>query len=694
MVHSHIEDLTEQDVDRIFMPYVIYEAQDDKDVANCYNCPIVSGYSDVIKSAMDIDIPVDSPSISFKDTDLLKKACQGYIKMLLPDISRKRFNKAFEQALSKYEHHKTELKTKMESVYSKAVEQDRMVVMLVGRPYHHDPLIQHKIADIICSYGIDVITEDIVRSNDNLLNDAQGTVMQWQYTNNIIKAAHWVAQSKENVHLIQLSSFGCGPDAFIIDEITDILRRANKNHTVLKVDDVTNQGSLKLRIRSLIESLKLKDHEVESEQKEIVRNRIFQTEDKQRTILVPFFSEFYSPLMPPIFKMAGYNIENLPPSDKESQEYGLKYINNEVCFPTTVVTGDIIKALKSGKYNTDNIAIGMTQTGGQCRATNYLTLIKKALIQAGFPDVPVVSLALGDGLINEQPGFNIDWKKIAHKTANLLIYCDSVSKLYYAAYPREIIPGEADRLKNKYIRLAAKIITDCNTKDILDLFKQAVVEFNSIIILDKLVPRIGIVGEIFVKFNPQSNFETISWIKDQGVEVVVPPLTDFAMQYFVNRKINTQNFTEQKSGVVENIFTSFIQKFIERKIDRFNVIGSDFPHFIPFHSSLKEANNANQLVSLSAQYGEGWLIPGEIVSFSQNNINHVISLQPFGCIANHIVAKGIEKKVMKLYPDMNLLYLDFDNGVSKANVHNRIHFMINNARKSLQKQSYEDSIVK
>ncbi len=680
LAHSHIDNLVKHKVDRIFMPYVIYEFKDDKNAINSYNCPIVSGYSDVIKSAMDIDIPIDSPSISFKDKELLKKACQRYIKNLSPRIYQKSFNLAFEQAMTEYDAYKMQLKKKMQSVHKKAVEENKMLVMLVGRPYHHDPLIQHKIADIICSYGIDVITEDMVRFDNELLKTPQGTVMQWQYTNNIIKAANWVAQSKDNVHLIQLTSFGCGPDAFIIDEITDVLRRANKIHTVLKVDDITNQGSLKLRIRSLIESIKIKDSISANEPEKAIVNKTFNNEDKERTILAPFFSDFYSPLLPPLFKMAGYKIEILPPSDKISQEYGLKYVNNEVCFPTTVVIGDIIKALKSEKYNPDKVAIGMTQTGGQCRATNYLALIKKSLIQAGFPNVPVVSLAVGDGLINEQPGFSIDWKKLANKTLNALFYCDSIAKLYYASYPREKTIGEANRLKSKYIQLAVDNLLEYSTRDVLKLLQEAVNEFYSIIDIDKKVPKIGIVGEIFVKFNPQCNHNTIDWIKDQGVEVVVPPLSDFAMQFFVNRKVNLENFTEQKSHKITNAFTNAIQSYLEHKISKFNKVCSEFPHFIPFYKIDKEAKNAKQLVSLSAQYGEGWLIPGEIVSFSHSNINHVISLQPFGCIANQIVAKGIEKKVLKLYPDMNLLYLDFDNGVSKANVHNRIHFMINNVK--------------
>ncbi len=683
LVHGHVTNLMERNVDRIFMPYVLFESKDESNTSNSYNCPIVSGYSDVIKSAINPSIPVDSPSISFKDNDLLKKSCSNYIKGIMPKLSTKEVNNAFTEALEAQNNHKKELQAKSQKIFDKAVKENRMMIMLTGRPYHHDPLIQHKISEIICGFGVDVITDDIVRHNDTILAKKQGTVMQWQYTNNIIKATHFVAQSKENIHLVQLSSFGCGPDAFIVDEIQDILERAHKNHTLLKIDDVTNQGSLKLRIRSLIESLKLKNIENEPPPIEAPNNKTFKLEDRKRTILLPFFSEFYSPLIPKIFKIAGFKAENLPPSDKQSQEYGLQYINNEVCFPTTVVVGDIIKVMKSGKYKSDEIAFGMTQTGGQCRASNYLSLIKKSVLQAGFPDVPIVSVAMGEGLVNEQDGFEINWKKIAKKIINGLLFCDSISKLYYASFPRENKTGEADRLKNKYITEATSILESADTKAILALIKKAAKEFSTIIIKDKKVARVGVVGEIFVKYNAQSNFHSIEWMKNQEIELVIPPLLDFATQFFVNRKVNASEFTEKKSSLFENAMVEIIHKYLNKKVEKFNKACSIFPYFMPFTDIFKEADNAKEIVNLSAQFGEGWLIPAEFAYFAHNNINHAVSLQPFGCIANHVISKGIEKRVMELYPDMNLLFLDFDNGLSQVNMHNRLHFMINNAKERL-----------
>ncbi|HOT15992.1 MAG TPA: acyl-CoA dehydratase activase-related protein, partial [Bacteroidales bacterium] len=388
--HGHIIDLIDKKANRIFMPYVVYESKEDKNTPNSFNCPIVSGYSDVIKSSMPFlekhNICIDAPTIAFNNEQLLTKACIKYLMTL--GIEKSLVEKALPKALAAQRMYVSSLQENCQRIIEKNSVGNNMVIMLVGRPYHADPLIQHKISDMISAFGVDVISEDFVRSEEHNTFDNVQTIMQWAYTNRILKAAEWVAKTNANVHLVQMTSFGCGPDAFIIDEVNEILKRHGKSHTILKIDDVNNIGSLRLRIRSLIESLRFaSDKEVTITP--LIKNKIFTEEDKHRTILVPFFSEYYSPFVPVLFKLAGYNFVTLPPSDVHSSELGLKFANNEVCYPATLVIGDIIKALQTRKYNRDEIAIGITQTGGQCRATNYLSLIKKAMVAAGYEDIPV-----------------------------------------------------------------------------------------------------------------------------------------------------------------------------------------------------------------------------------------------------------------------------------------------------------------
>jgi len=676
LTHGHIFDLAEKGVDRIFFPYVIYEEREPH-ANNSYNCPVVSGYSDVIRSAINPEknfgIPFDSPVVNFNDTVLLKKACRQYIENILnKNFSLSSFEEAFQSALAARKAFADTVHNKAVQLLNHAQEEERFVILLAGRPYHNDPLIQHKISEIITSFGVDVITEDLLREDENELSESH-VIPQWSYMNRIMHAAQWVANTDKDVHFVQITSFGCGPDAFIIDEISDILKRKGKNLTLLKVDDVNNAGSLKLRIRSLIESLKFK-RESEIEPERFRTTPEFLEKDKNKTILVPFFSEFHSPFIPPTFKLMGYNMENMPPSDSQSAELGLKYANNEVCYPATLVIGDCIRALQSGKYDLNNIAFAITQTGGQCRATNYIALIKKALLSAGYGDIPVVSVSIMN-TINEQSGFNLNVKNGARSVIYSVLYSDALSKMYYATAVREKEKGIALKIKEKYLHEGVSCAEKNDTKGICRLLKEAAQAFNEAA-LEKEVPRIGIVGEIFLKYNSFGHQYVVDWLVEQGIEPVIPALSEFFTQYFPNAKFNEKYFLEHKTPLKGKLLTALGETWmnnIEKKIDK---AASAFRYYEPNGNIHSEAKKAEKIINLAAQFGEGWLIPAELASFAERNIFAAISIQPFGCIANHVVSKGIEKKVKDIYPDMNILFLDFDGGVSEVNVRNRLHFIM------------------
>ena len=688
ITHGHIFDLINKGVDRILFPYVIYE-QSEANSNNSYNCPIVSGYSDVIRSSINPEgkhgIPFDSPIINFDNKELLEKACRQYIeKVTGAFFSKKRFANAFEKALEAKKTFENTLYEKAWHTLQKAKEEDRMVILLAGRPYHNDQLIQHKISEIIASFGVDIITEDLMRGSAETIKDSH-IIPQWSYMNRIMKAAQWVANTKEKVHFVQITSFGCGPDAFIIDEIGDLLRRNGKNHTILKVDDVNNAGSLKLRIRSLIESLKF-GNKSEKEKKAFLTTPIFgeNENDKDRKILVPFFSEFHSPFIPATFGLMGCHLESMEASDTKSAELGLKYANNEICYPATLIIGDCIRSLQSGKYDPNKIAFGITQTGGQCRATNYIALIKKGLIAAGYGDIPVISISIMN-TINEQPGFKPNVKKGAKAIIYAVHYGDALSKMYYATKVREKVEGTADRLKEKYLREAAVLLEKNDTKALCKLLKEAAKEFNEAAV-DKKVPRIGIVGEIFIKYNSFGHQHIVKWLVEHGIEPVIPSLSEFFTQYFPNAKFNEKNNLDEKRSLKGRILGHLGEVWMNKIARDIDSAAKGFRYYEKNGNIHKEAEKAERIINLAAQFGEGWLIPAEFASFAERGINAAISLQPFGCIANHIISKGIEKKVKDIYPDMNLLFLDFDGGVSEVNVLNRLHFIAKQAKKEINEE--------
>ncbi len=675
LVHSHIYDLAEKQVDRIFFPYSVFEKKDNKKAANSYNCPIITGYSDVLKSAVELDIPIDSPIITFKDKSLLKKSCTKYLQTL--GINDSLISNAIKKAICAQHKYESDITALNQEAYQESFAVGRLTILLAGRPYHTDPLVQHKISDMIADMGVDVVTEDIVRMDDALDFANTHMVTQWSYINRILRSARWVAEQGNNIHFVQMTSFGCGPDAFLLDEIKEILNRHGKSLTLLKIDDVNNIGSIKLRVRSVIESLKF-NHEKINAFSPFVTTKKYLNEDRRRKIIAPFFTDYISPLIPSIFKLAGYEVINLPGSSLDSIEYGLQYANNEVCYPATLVIGDIINALKSGKYKRDEIAVVMTQTGGQCRASNYLSLIKKAMVEAGYGDIPVLSISFGSGLKNDQPGFKMNWLKILPMVLAMVLYGDCISKFYHASVVREKERGEALRLRNHYMSIVQQYIIKNDVKGVWNTLSCAAKDFDNIIIPNDTLPKVGLVGEIFLKFNSFANKDVTEWLIERKIEVIPPILSPFFLQSFVNQKVNRESYLE-KSNIPSFVMDS-LYKVVFKQIEKVNRIGSEFRYFTPFSDIFKEADHTKGIISLAAQFGEGWLLPSEIVSFVKQGVNNVISLQPFGCIANHIVSKGIEKKIRTLYPQVNLLSLDFDSGVSDVNIANRLLLFTNSLK--------------
>ena len=705
LAHSHLKELNEnQEVDRILMPYVVYEHNDDPEHSlNSFNCPVVSGYSDVIKSVLDLKKPLDAPVINFANEKALEHQIIDYLKGL--GVSKKQAKLALAKAMeAQKEYAETLKKINIEILNNQEVKDlevtkrylstKPLTILLAGRPYHTDPLIQHKLSEMIANLGVNVISDDIVRSteaseldsNDPSHSQAETyLVKQWAYMNRIMKAAQWAAEQGNDVHFVQMTSFGCGPDSFIQDEIRDIMRRHGKPFTLLKIDDVSNIGSLKLRVRSLVESLKsgVRSEELGVRSLELgVRTKIFKNEDKHRKILAPFMTEYLTPIIPPILKLIGYDVEVLPMSDEVSAELGLKFVNNEVCYPATLIVGDIIKALKSGKYDLQNTAVVMSQTGGQCRATNYAGLIKRAMVSNGFQDVPLLTLGVtastGEASgstddkqdYNEQEGFNIPWLKYSQIIITAILYGDAINEMYNACIVRERKPGIARELRDKYMRLIDEPIAQNSAKGLIKLLEQAAEEFDQMTI-DREVPRVGIVGEIFLKFNPFSHQYLEQHIIQKGIEVVPPLLAPFFLQEFVNVEVQ-KHMRLSCTKVPDFVVKGAYKGLIGRRLKQVNKAASKFRYFRRFTNIYDDAKEVKGLVSLAAQFGEGWLLPADIVGYIRDGVDNIISLQPFGCIANHVISKGIEKRLHDRFPQLNLVSLDFDSGVSEVNVTNRL----------------------
>ena len=682
LAHGHIFDLIEKKVDRIFYPTVVYEQQEHDDALNSFNCPVITGYPDLLKSAIDPagkhGIPLDNPAVSFKRLNLLRDQLYLFFKPF--GIDYRTVSLGVKKGVDAQKAYKEKLRAGTKALITDAEKKRRIVVVLAGRPYHIDPLINHGIPNLLTELGVDVVSENsIPLKADQVSLDDVNVLTQWSYTNRLYAAAKWVNQNR-NVQLVHITSFGCGPDAIAADEVREIIQHSGKVYTLIKIDEIANLGAIRIRLRSMLDAVKNNDNKPQAtvaDQKKT--NRIFMAEDQKRTLIAPYFSPFYSPLLPAAFRPLGFRVDVLPPQDKTSVDLGLKTVNNDMCYPSILVAGDIIKAFQSGRYDPENTAVILIQTGGQCRASSYVSLVKKGLAAANLSDVPVV--AISNEEINPQPGFEIDTKKLVKRLALGIIFADPLARMYLSTVVREKVPGRSKALHSEYLTKMETGIENADYRFLLNLLQEAVEDFNRIEINNGSVPRIGIVGEIFVKYNFFANMNIIEWLSGQGVEVVLPPLQSFFAQRFINETYDQEALF--KRSFVDRIRFRLLEIYSNYYLGHIESCMQEFRFYRKSHDLRKLAEITGKVVGLANQFGEGWLLTAEMIAMSSEGISNIVCLQPFGCISNHITGRGMEKKLKEMFPDFNLLSLDMDAGASEVNILNRLHFMVMGAREQL-----------
>ncbi len=689
LMNAHVNKLTEKKPDFIFYPLIRHEFHEYKDAVNSYNCPVITGYPDVMRSTFSFDaknIRLDTPVISFYSKSNLFKSVKRYLQEL--KVSETMIRKSFDDALKEWQSYKNKIISQTKLLIEKSTALDKKIVLLCGRPYHLDPLINQGIPDIITSMGYDVISEDGLLNEPNSSLSSVNVLSQWQYSNRIYYAAKWAA-SKDNVHMVQMNSFGCGPDTVVVDEARDIIESAGKILTVLRIDEISNTGSLKLRIRSSLESID-NQRKLNVSGSQAVGNAVFTKEYRKKIIIGPNLSKHYSLFIRSLFHQENYNFHLLPPSDEESAEEGQKYVNNDVCYPAILLIGDIMKAIKSGKYDTSELSVALSETGGQCRASNYVPLLKKALRNAGFAHIPVVSVATTPSNLNEQPGFKKNFFQLLSLSLSVLVYTDAILKMYHKVRLREKNNEQAEQVLNKFFSLAHENLGNYRIKNMLGLLLKAVTEFNEIETLsipDNKILSVGIVGEIYMKYNEYGNNFLEDFLHLNKVEVTTATLNTFFLESLVDKVFNHKNFVE-RANTLELFLYKRVEKRIDKLIDDSNRIlqGFSFGSLnIPKISQL--ANSAEKIVSLVNQFGEGWMLPGEIALFAEEGIHNIICVQPFGCIANHVVAKGVSAKIKSLFPNLNILFIDMDADSSHVNNQNRLELFLQNAKKQLKTNS-------
>ncbi len=827
LVHGHIKWLLNKGVKNIFYPCVSYEENLVPNTDNHYNCPVVANYPVVIGANMpelrEEGIRYMRPYFNMANHELMVDRIVE--EFAWANVTREEAKTAVKAAYAENEVFKHDVQKEGLKALAYMKEHDCRGIVLAGRPYHIDPEVNHGIPETICSLGMVVLSEDSIcelqpgeklnpseflaadeddprKKNANgfrHVGDRKVTKMplrvtnQWAYHSRLYAAANFVA-SYPGLELVQLNSFGCGLDAITTDQVSEILADKADVYTMLKIDEVSNLGAAKIRLRSLKAAVEERERnhrralagavpgkqdqpvqsdavaeakaklemaqaqlaeaqaQLESAEADAKRgefrktgteaptpgrqvmldtvmkanpklteavkaaskraaengvgeakksahnsatmskyaNRVpFGKDMKDYTIVAPQMSPIHFSLVESVIRSGGYKFDILEHASRENVETGLKYVNNDACYPAIMVIGQLVDAILDGKYDPEHTALAITQTGGMCRATNYFGLIRKALIDAGYPQIPVIAISTQG--IEDNPGFKAT-PALIHRVIKALIIGDLLMKCLYRVRPYEVTPGSANQLYKTWNAIVRETLENHGRSKTARKFigkgylpystlvKEIVKSFDALPLKDEpRKVRVGVVGEILVKYQPDANNHVVDVIESQNCEAVVPGIMEFMTtrpyisdwnEHYLGMGGNKLGYALMRKAL--DVYNAPVRKAID-------LAHGKFSRDLPMPELVKKAD---EVTSVGVQAGEGWLLTAEILELIESGCPNVICAQPFACLPNHVTGRGMFGKIRRLHPEANIVSIDYDPGASEANQLNRIKLMIAAAKKA------------
>ena len=679
--HGHIENLLQKGIKTIFYPCMPFSRKEYEKADNKYNCPIVISYSEVLKNNVEglknPEIKFINPFLPFDTPNLVKKILE------LDEFKEYKFTKqeltdSAQKAQAEYYKCKKDIQDKGIETVRYLEENNLKGIVLAGRPYHIDPEINHGIDTLITSLGLAVLTEDSISNQTDATRPIR-VVDQWMFHSRLYAAADFVGKH-DNLELVQLNSFGCGVDAVTTDQVEEILRSFGKMYTLIKIDEVNNLGAVKIRIRSLLASMNKRAKE-KLEGNYAINKKVF-TKDmrKDYTILIPMMIPIHFELLEPAVNSCGYNMVLLRECTGHTVETGLKYVNNDACYPSILVTGQMIEALESGKYDVNKTALIMSQTGGGCRATNYIGFIRKALRDAGFEQVPVISLNVVG--MEKMPGFKLT-PKMMDKMIKAVLLGDLLQKMLHKNRAYEVNKGDTDKVFDKWMEKSKKLVTKCTNSEFKQAIYDMVDDFEKIEVdMTNIKPKVGIVGEVLIKYHPFGNNYVADLLEKEGAEVVLPDFMGF-VKFMATHKITFNQLLNSNkiSAAVSKIALKLIN-LMEK--DTKIALERSSKNYLPTCDIYHLEDKVKDILSIGNQTGEGWFLTAEMVEYIENDIPNIVCVQPFACLPNHVVGKGVIKTIRSKYPMANITPVDYDPGASETNQANRIKLMMAVAKDNLK----------
>ena len=691
--HGHIISLLQQGIKTIFYPCMPFSRKEYKDADNHYNCPIVISYSEVLKNNVEElkadDVTFLNPFLPF-EPKTLAKTILGLPEFKKYNFTKKELLNAAQKAEEEYRRCREDIHAEGLKAVKYLDENHLKGIVLAGRPYHIDPEINHGIDTLITSLGLAVITGDSIAN----LTEAKAplrVVNQWVYHARLYAAADFVGKH-DNLELVQLNSFGCGVDAVTTDQVEEILSSFNKMYTLIKIEEVNNLGAVRIRIRSLLASMNKREKdkiEANGDGDYTAKKKIFTKDMRDYKILIPQMAPIHFELIETAVRSCGYNVELLRNCTDHTVETGLKYVNNDACYPSILVTGQMIEALESGKYDLNKTALIMSQTGGGCRATNYIGFIRKALKDAGFADIPVISFNVVG--MEKMPGFKIT-PKLVEKLLKVVVYGDLLQKMLTKNRAYEVHKGETQKLYDTWMEKCKKLLEHSSMAEFKQSIYDMVEDFEKIE-LDTSVekPKVGIVGEVLIKYHPFGNNFVADKLEQEGAEVVLPDFMGF-VKFMATHKItfNTLIKTDKFKAKIFKLAIKLID--ILEKDERIALANSKKGYLQPCDIWELETK-VKDILSIGNQTGEGWFLTAEMIEYIEHGIPNIVCVQPFACLPNHVVGKGVIKTIRDQFPYANIAAIDYDPGASEANQTNRIKLLMAVAKDNLSIQRKEKLAV-
>ena len=692
--HGHIISLIQKGIKTIFYPCMPYSRKEYADANNRYNCPIVISYAEVIKNNVEElkskDIKFMNPFLPFESKQLMQRMME-LEEFKEYNFTKKELKEAIAKAEEEYQKCREDIHNKGKETLEYIEKNNLKGIVLAGRPYHVDPEINHGIDTLITSLGLCVLTEDSV-ADKTLPERPLRVVDQWMFHSRLYAAADFVGRH-DNLELVQINSFGCGVDAVTTDQVEEILTSFGKMYTLIKIDEVNNLGAVRIRLRSLLASinkrLNAKQSEKPSGEYQLNRKPFTEEMKENYTIIFPQMAPIHFEFIEPILRSEGYKAVLLRECTPHTIETGLKYVNNDACYPSIITTGQFIEALQSGEYDVNKTAIIMSQTGGGCRATNYIGFIRKALKDAGFEQVPVISFNVVG--MEKNPGFKITIS-LAEKLIKAMIFADLLQKMLYKNRAYEKNKGETEKLFNEWMEKAKALSIKSSNKAFSKSIYQIVEDFEKIewdTSIEK--PKVGIVGEILIKYHPFGNNYVANLLEKEGAEVILPDFLGFIKFMASNKVISNRMLkNDNKKAMLNGAAIKLIDLFEK---DTRKALANSKKGYLPTCDIWHLADNVKSVLSTGNQTGEGWFLTAEMLEYMENGIQNIVCVQPFACLPNHVVGKGVIKTIRDMYPEANIVPVDYDPGASESNQTNRIKLLMTVAKDNLKMKQKERKVA-